>query len=136
MEPFKTKLSIKAGVVNENGRMYSKECLEKAFAAKDNLFIMSGVSQGTKIDPSQIIGSVDEVEIQDDGDIVITGKSWYPLNEFKLFPDGVGVIDIMGKVSNFAIVSLSVSGVSAEIKPVDDPLIFSGMHATYLLGKE
>jgi hypothetical protein len=107
--------------------MYSKECLEKAFAAKDNLFIVNGASKATTVDISQVIGSVDEVEIQDDGEIIVTGKSWYPLNEFALFPDGVGCIDITGKVSNFAVVSLSISK--------KEPLIFSTEHAEYLFNQ-
>jgi hypothetical protein len=115
MEPFKTVLGIKADTVTANGRLYPKEVLEKAFAAKDNLFITNG-SPGVPsyVDLSQVIGSVDYVEIQDDGEITIAGKSFFPLDDFKLHPDGVGNIDAMGIVSDFGLVSISISGVSAS----------------------
>jgi hypothetical protein len=115
MRTYKTVLSIKPDVVTANGRVYPRAVLKAAFdeKMKGNLFITSGISTNGTIDPSKILGSVEDVKFLAE-DIELSGKIFPHIVpeevDFQLSPDGLGKLDPdTNEISDYKLISMSVS---------------------------
>ena len=104
------------GSPNKNGRIYSEDIIKQAISNCDNLknkrlFITHKVPQSAEVNLEDVVGLVDDLYIKDSNLVanvsyIIEDKM---LEYYNIRPNGVGNVDENGVVSNYKIISFSLT---------------------------